>query len=60
MRVPQDCVRKLWDEIAFYERHIKELETILKDAFPRFLIHYYQGLIRVNIEVIALLEKPEK
>ena len=52
----QDCLRKLRDEIAFYEGKIQELQKLPKERFPKLLIPYYQGLIRVNTEVIAILE----
>ena len=59
METPQDCIRKLRDEIAFYEEKIKELQKIPKERFTKFLIPHYRGLIRVNIEVIAILERSE-
>ena len=59
METTQDCIRHLRDEIAFYEEKIKELEKIPTERFPKFLIPHYRGLIRVNTEVIAILEKSE-
>jgi len=60
MEASQDCLRKLWDEIAFYEKKIRELQKISKERFPKILIPYYEGLTQVNTEVTAILEKLEK
>ena len=52
----QDCLQHLRDEIARYERKIQELQKLPTERFPKLLIPYYQDLIRVNTEVIAILE----
>jgi hypothetical protein len=56
MEAPSDCIQHLQDEIAAFKRRIRTLQKLPKDGFPKSLISYYEGLIRVNIEVIAILE----
>jgi hypothetical protein len=60
MESSQDCIEKLRDEIAFYQKKIQELQKLPTERFPKLLIPYYQDLIRVNTEVIAILENPKK
>jgi hypothetical protein len=57
MEASQECIRQLRAEITAYEGRIRELQKISKEVFPKLLIPYYEGLIRVNTEVIAILEK---
>jgi len=51
------CLRQLRRQIRTYRAQIRTLQRLPTPTFPKLLIPYYEELIRVNTEVIAILER---